>query len=558
MDAKISRRHLLAGSAAPLAASGQTIRRGAQYVDILRQPDSVTVFEEGGAVPLARDGARWTARGIAVDTSPRGADLPVRIEAPGAALMRIHLRWRAAVPVTWRILNDHWERSYGDLEWRGMAGDRILQWYFLAFDGMSTHGYGVVTGARSLAFWQVDTAGISLWLDVRNGGAGAHLRERTLEAAIVRSRRGGKGESPFEAAKRFCRALCAEPRLPKAPVYGGNNWYYAYGQNCSAADILRDSELVASLAPAGSNRPFMVIDDGWSLTNTMGPWERGNPRFPDMADLAAQMKRRGVRPGIWIRPLATTAPIPESARLRNPARGASRAATIDPTVPEILELVRQDIRRLVSWGFELIKHDYTSFDLLGRWGSGMGADLTAGGWNFAGRGQTTAEVILALYRAIRESAAGALVIGCNTFGHLGAGLFELQRTGDDTSGREFDRTRRMGVNTLAFRAAQHGAFFAVDADCAAITPQIPWELGSRWLDLVARSGTPLFVSADPRALNPTTKEAIERAFAAAARPQPLAEPLDWMDTPTPARWRIDSKTVEYDWYGTEGANPFSR
>jgi alpha-galactosidase len=224
----------------------------------------------------------------------------------------------------------------------------------------------------------------------------------------------------------------------------------------------------------------------------------------------------------------------------------------------MMEIVRQDMRRMVSWGFELIKHDYTSFDLLGRWGSAMGADLTDRGWHFADRSKTTAEITLALYRTIREAAGGALIIGCNTFGNLAAGLFELQRTGDDTSGREFHRTRRMGVNTLAFRGPQHRAFFDLDADCAPITPQLPWDLASRWMDLLARSGTALFVSVDPKALNAETKPAIQRAFATAATRQEIAEPLDWMDTTTPGRWRIHSRTVEYDWYGPEGGTPFPR
>jgi alpha-galactosidase len=151
-----------------------------------------------------------------------------------------------------------------------------------------------------------------------------------------------------------------------------------------------------------------------------------------------------------------------------------------------------------------------------------------------------------------------LIIGCNTFGHLAAGLFELQQTGDDTSGREFDRTRRMGVNTLAFRGPQHRAFFDLDADCAPITPQLPWDLASRWLDLLARSGTALFVSPDPRALNSESKQAIKRAFATAAAAPHTAEPLDWMDTTTPGRWRIQGQTTEYDWYGSEGGTPFPR
>jgi len=58
----------------------------------------------------------------------------------------------------------------------------------------------------------------------------------------------------------------------------------------------------------------------------------------------------------------------------------------------------------------------------------------------------------------------------------------------------------MGVNTLAFRMAQHNRFFAADADCVPLTGGIPWELTRQWLDLVARSGTALFVSVDPAAI----------------------------------------------------------
>lgn len=552
-----SRRDVLALSAAvPAVASAQTSRAAGAYVDILRPPDLATAFLESGPLPLVRGGGRWSAAGISVQIEPAAGGMPVLVEAPEAGLLRLHLRWRAAVPERWRILNDQWERSYGDLEWRGVIGERILPWYFLAFDGRATHGYGVATGASCFAFWQADPAGISLWLDLRNGGSAVRLGQRTLGAAVIRVRRGSAEESAFQSARLFCRQLCARPRLPAAPVYGGNNWYYAYGRNCSAAAIERDAALMAELAPSGENRPFMVIDDGWSPVNTAGPWDRGNAGFPDMPGLAAAIKRAGVRPGIWLRPLYTSAEVAPAMRLR--PRAGDRHATLDPSLPETLEDVRQDIGRITSWGFELIKHDYSSFDLLGRWGFAMGADLTESGWHFTDRSRTTAEITLALYRAIRQAAGNAAVIGCNTFGHLCAGLFELQRTGDDTSGRDFQRTRRMGVNTLAFRAPQHGAFFDLDADCAPITPQLPWELAARWLDLVARTGTALFVSPDPAAVNPESKQAIRRAFAAAAQVREVAEPLDWMETTTPGRWRIGGSVAEYDWYGAEGASPFAR
>ena len=194
------------------------------------------------------------------------------------------------------------------------------------------------------------------------------------------------------------------------------------------------------------------------------------------------------------------------------------------------------------------KHDFTTVDILGRWGFQMGTEITGGDWAFAGRGRTTAEIIRDFYRALRDAAGDDVVVnGCNTIGHLAAGLFEMQRTGDDTSGLEWERTRKMGVNTLAFRMPQHRTFFSADADCVGLTTKIPWRLNAQWLDLLARSGTPLFVSADPEALGTAQRKALTAAYSRAARTQPHAMPLDWQETLCPTRWLCGKQTVTFDW-----------
>src|SRR2546430_9977401 len=50
------------------------------------------------------------------------------------------------------------------------------------------------------------------------------------------------------------------------------------------------------------------------------------------------------------------------------------------------------------------------------------------GWNFHDRTKTSAEIVRELYTDIRRAAGDAMLIGCNTIGHLAAGLFEIQRT----------------------------------------------------------------------------------------------------------------------------------
>ncbi|HEY1218426.1 MAG: hypothetical protein ABSE42_04810 [Bryobacteraceae bacterium] len=524
--------------------------------EIARMPDAAAVFRGSERLALAPAATEWKARDVVVTTEPRpGAELTIHVEAPGGAIDWIGLRWKGAFPAGYRFLGDQWERSYGDLEWREIVPHRRLPWYFLASDGRALAGYGVKTGAAALACWQIDSAGVTLWLDVRSGGVGVELGPRKLEAATVVTDR-DRDQSPWSAARAFCQRMCVKPRLPAQPVYGGNNWYYTYGQRLTAEALLRDADMMAELAGAEKNRPWMVLDMGYEADREgAGPAERTNPGFPDMAALAAGMKKRGVRPGIWRRLLLTTDKVPESLRLkwRQPTGGPGGPYfLLDPSQPGSLAYVEREIQILSGWGFEMIKHDYSTYDLFGRWGFEMTDDMSGSECRFADRSHTTAEIVTAFYRAIRHAAGDMPLIGCNTIGHLAAGVFDLQRIGDDTSGREWARTRKMGINTLAFRLPQHGTFFAADADCVPVTAAIPLRLTEQWLDVVSRSGTPLFVSADPALTGARERSAIRAAFARSARTQAAGlEPLDWMETTAPQRWRAPDQTLVYDWYGVE-------
>jgi len=553
----IDRRAFVLGASAALATStvrAQRVSVGAPWLpDPLRQPDYIAAFSEGSstAINLTRSGGRWQANDIEISTESRkDFEATVFIAAPKTKLTRIRMRWHCGFVAGSRFLGDHWERSYGDLEWRGLVGERLMPWYFLASGSGVTNGYGVKTGASAICCWQADNGGMTLWLDVSNGGGGVELGSRRLEAATIVHRL-GKRESPMDAARAFCRMMCERPIVPAEPIYGSNNWYYAYGRNTSSASILKDAALMAELMPGNpANRPFVVIDMGWGAApEGAGPVAHLAPGYPDMAELARQMRATGVRPGIWTRPTLTTEKRAESWRL--PAAGGRTRGdliTMDPSIPEALAYIGESIAAIRGWDYDLIKHDYSTFDLTGRWGFAMGPDFTERGWHFHDRSKTTAEIVLDLYRTIRRNAGSATLIGCNTIGHLAAGLVEAQRIGDDTSGREWNRTRKMGVNTLAFRMPQHNTFFTADADCVPLTRDIPWNLTRQWLDLVGRSGTALFISADPSAVEKEQRPELRAALAAAARPQEPGVPLDWMDTTTPERWLLDGKEVRYDWY----------
>ena len=124
----------------------------------------------------------WTCAGVRVcpaeaNNTASAGELPsLCCTATGAKLTHLHLRWNGRAPErSLLVLGDAWERSYGDLEWRGIVPERVLPWYFLSSDGTHVEGFGVKTQPGALCFWQRDTEGITLTLDLRNGGGAAEL-----------------------------------------------------------------------------------------------------------------------------------------------------------------------------------------------------------------------------------------------------------------------------------------------------------------------------------------------------------------------------------------------
>lgn len=537
---------------------------------VIRFPDAISVRCSGEWFSLAGSTEIWKLEDLQVKLQLNGEVLSLFVDASRRELEFIKCSWKQAYPATSKFLADQWERSYGDLDWEtpsftsaptagtAPAAPAMVKrspWYLLISDGVLTQAYGVKTGANSFCSWQISPEALELLMDTNSGGAGVLLGERTLHAADIITTESLNGENAWHTDIRFCKMMCPNPRLPAKPVYGINDWYFAYGNN-SRDLILEHTRTMASLVNNPSNPPFSVIDMGWSVkpakTEDEYCWgddfTQGNDKFGDMSVIAEEIKSLGMRPGLWTRPLLANAQDKPSMLI--PIRSDQKDLKeryLDPTIPENLRRIGNMISLYENWGYHLVKHDYTSYDFFGRWGFEMNDAMTVPGWHFQDRSITNAEIILFLYRTIRAASLDMYLIGCNTFSHLSAGIFELNRIGDDTSGNEWSRTLKMGVNTLGFRLPQHNTFYAADGDCVGLTTKIPWEKNKQWLRLLAESSAPLFISAQPEALGAEQKQYIRDAFRAAGKIQPLAEPIDWMTNPRPEQWKLNGERVTFYW-----------
>lgn len=511
------------------------------FESIIRKPDVIRIHHEFGNEDRSD---------VQVTTEIVDGKLNVYVFAYDTPLKYVRLRWNFEKKCTGNVLGDAWERGYGDMGWQNIHPTNGMPWYFMIQKENYMAGYGVQVRPSALCMWQLDPRGVTLWLDVRNGGQGILLKGRKLHAcSVVYEEYELNNKHTFEISQEFCQKMCEDPIFPDKPVYGANNWYYAYGHS-SREEILADTDYLMDMCKNNENPPFMVIDDCWQLYRSDnyigGPWV-SNDKFGDMKSLIDEIKEKGARPGIWMRFLYDNSDyIPQECRLES--------GFLDPSHPEVLEHIQEDIARICSWGVELIKHDFTTFDIFGKWGFQMHPMMSADGWHFYDQTKTTAEIVVNLYKTILEAAqpTHTMILGCNTIGHLGAGLMHMNRSGDDTSGKVWERTLRMGVNTLAFRLPQHKTFYDIDADCLGIMETLPWKQNRLWAKLLAYSGTSLFVSAKPGVLSPEEKEELAQYLKVNSIQSNRAIPLDWQEMSFPEVWKIDGETIAFNWDYEDG------
>lgn len=467
-------------------------------ISLLRQPDAVYGATE--KTPFRFEEQRLNDVEYMYEVSENSAKITIY---PGNAPVKyLKLRFNGDLRKADKVYGDQWERAglKAYLEWRSVMACRVLPWFCYVCEEGATSCYGVKTGANCFAFFQVDTSGITLFLNLCNGRNGTRLSKPLVACEVVEFH-DRKGRDVYKTAAGFSKLMCENPVLPKAPVFGVNNWYWAYG-DISCESVLKETDYLTEMTRGCKNKPYMIIDDGWQKHRIPGAgnyiggeWEP-NERFRDMQKMAEAIHKKGAKAGIWFRPLLTRESVPKEAVLCEECGGT----ILDPSHPFTLEKAYNDAKKLSDWGFDLIKHDFTTGDAM----TGQQAltseccdyELTAANRRYFNREKTTAEILKDLYRAIQNGAGEKEVIACNAIGHLSAGIHSVYRIGNDTSGRSFEWTRRDGINSV-MRLPLNNAFYNADPDCAAFTDKVSPEINLDFLEMCAITGMTTLASVTP-------------------------------------------------------------
>ncbi|RPI29836.1 MAG: alpha-galactosidase, partial [Chloroflexota bacterium] len=347
---------------------------------------------------------------------------------------------------------------------------------------------------------------------------------------------------------------------------GWCSWYYYY-QRVTAQDIRQNLDIASNLR---NDLPLKLIqiDDGFE--SQVGDWYSFSPAFPDgVAPLAQEIAARGFTPGLWLAPFIVH---PKSRLahdhpdwlLRNRQGKPVNAGYIwdvfdtalDLTHPEAVQYAADVVHTAAhEWNFPFLKLDFLYAAAL----PGQYRDPT----------RTRAQVLRAGLKTLREAAGEQVfLLGCGCPLGPAIGLVDAMRIGCDVDSRwrpafkgvetffqaEPDMpSARNAIQNVLTRAPLHRRWWINDPDCLLVRPA-SGQPGSSLLTLaevqslatvIALSGGVLLLSDNLAALPPERLQ-IAKALLPVIGKSPWV--LDWFDSLTPSRLRLDLDGPAGDWH----------
>ena len=221
-------------------------------------------------------------------------------------------------------------------------------------------------------------------------------------------------------------------------------WYSHYGTENQQA--VREMVNVYAQSPMKDKLEYFLIDGGWNEDEgqdsfNWGDWEAGS-KFPEgMKSMAAYIRDRGFKPGLWIAPFSVTSNSSIYREHKDWLTGKGEdllnnngeAYGLDLTHPEVQEYVSRIISRIFDeWGYDYIKIDFLLYGAL----AGERYDNQ----------KTSAMAFREGLRIIRKCAGDRLVLNCGSPLFQSVGMCDSMRIGPDVGSHWF-----FPLNTLVWQ-----------------------------------------------------------------------------------------------------------
>jgi alpha-galactosidase len=341
---------------------------------------------------------------------------------------------------------------------------------------------------------------------------------------------------------------------------GWSSWYHFFDR-VSASDVRSNLQAAAALQP-DLPLELVQIDDGFQTR--VGDWYSHRPSFPQgVSSLAEEIRADGLTPGLWLAPFIVD---PRSrlaqehpdwllrGRFNRPVNAGysfwgTFTTALDLTHPEALAYAQEVVHTAAhDWGFPYLKLDFLYAAAL----PGRYHDPT----------RTRAQVLrMGLQALLSAAGQDTRLLGCGCPLGSAIGLLDLMRIGADVA--ETWRPRYMGMefyihaepdfpsvrnaiqNTLT-RAPLHKRWWINDPDALLLRPETDLSLAElqTLASVIALSGGSLFISDHLPDLPLERVHMVERLLPLIGRRPHV---LDWFDSPTPRRLRLDLSNASGNW-----------
>ena len=364
----------------------------------------------------------------------------------------------------------------------------------------------------------------------------------------------------------YLRAVAREHNVSQQELFEGGSptgwcsWYHFF-QQVTAGDIQRNLEILDEMR---ADLPLQVfqIDDGFETH--VGDWFDFKPTFPDgVASLAQEIQGRGFMPGLWLAPfiLERGSRLAQEhpdwllrGRLNRPVNAGfiwdQFTTALDLTHPDALAYTEEVINTAAQkWGFPYLKLDF------------LYAAALPGRYRDPRR--TRAQVLRTGLERLRTAAGeNTFLLGCGCPMGSAIGLVEAMRIGADVGERwrpsyqgiefffqaEPDMpAARNAIQNALTRLPFHRTWWYNDPDCLLLRPTTDLTLDEvQSLAAVIALGDGALLLSDDMGAVP--EERLQIATALLPPVGKAAHVLDWFDSATPSRLRLDLENESGRWH----------
>ena len=511
-------------------------------MSIVRPPDCCYIYHDG---KIELRSPRQNQKELVVSFEPTAdkKGIEVLVYAENTYLRLLRLRWNFTASEELTLQNGFdsvrvfSEGGSGLISsaFHGIEPDAAMPFYFYVTNGSDlafrhgrlpkkkTYAFGVKTSPSAYPFWQLDSFGVTLWLDFRCGGNDLHICCRKIHAAVILNE-SYENISTYNSAKLFSKEMCRK----KLPVYGVvyGTEHTLYGEENVAVKSAKENILALQrMTNSLAFEPHMILKNPQKILP-----------INKLKTLVSYIKAHKAIPGYIY--------CPDGNNNIRYLRRCDGHSVPDISNPDVCNTIYNDLKNIIYAGFRFIGIDFDSFDLFGKVPGLFSVMTPDTDYRLYNEKKTSAEVTREFFHGIRTlfdkecDKLGGNINFCilNAVPHLCCESANLLGTRAKYEKYDYVTSVKKIAGSLIpalMGNSQTGNFLA---EIPFSIPSSARELTYRYINLIAKSGIAFISAFDINYSSGPQSRDLSHEFSTVCTLNNELVPLDFTETVFPVRW----------------------